>query len=229
MKNFIEEYPNMLSKSMCSRIVDGFEACGEAVDGRTGCGVNKEFKDSRDLDLGKLCLSIEDMRKINSVLLNALVLYARKYPFFVVSALSPTLKGTKTNSTRAIDSENIDEVSDEELSSIIKSQYTLDNINIQRYEKDVGGYFRWHSEQYPSLGKDSLSRVLLWLLYLNDVEVGGTTEFYHQKVRVKPEAGKLILSPCGYTHTHRGNPPVSSRKYVLASWIKFRPAEVLYR
>ena len=33
----------------------------------------------------------------------------------------------------------------------------------------------------------SLHRVLLWLVYLNDVEQGGETEFYYQQARVKAQ------------------------------------------
>ena len=64
-------------------------------------------------------------------------------------------------------------------------------------------------------------RVLSWILYLNDVEEGGETEFLYQSMRFKPKAGTFILFPAHFTHTHRGNPPLSGVKYIATGWIEF--------
>ena len=34
----------------------------------------------------------------------------------------------------------------------------------------------------------------------------------------KPVAGDVLIFPCGYTHTHRGNPPIGGTKYLVTSW-----------
>jgi hypothetical protein len=60
--------------------------------------------------------------------------------------------------------------------------------------------------------------------YLNDVDVGGETEFAYQGVKVQPKAGRLLIAPAGFTHTHRGNSPNSSAKYVIASWLLYQSA-----
>ena len=36
--------------------------------------------------------------------------------------------------------------------------------------------------------------------------------------RVKAKTGRLIIFPAGYTHTHRGNPPIGGDKYILTNW-----------
>jgi hypothetical protein len=59
------------------------------------------------------------------------------------------------------------------------------------------------------------------MLYLNDVEDGGETEFLYQRMRVKPKQGTLLIWPAGFTHTHRGNPPLSNNKYVITGWSEF--------
>jgi hypothetical protein len=59
------------------------------------------------------------------------------------------------------------------------------------------------------------------ILYLNDVEEGGETEFLHQGKRIKPTKGTLILAPASYTHAHRGNPPLSNDKIIITSWVEF--------
>ena len=109
--------------------------------------------------------------------------------------------------------------------------YQLDGINFQHYTQGRGGYHHWHSEHYPhptDASQRSLRRVLLWLIYLNDVSEGGETEFFYQQVKIKPVQGSLILAPCTFTHTHRGHIPISNDKYVLASWLMYRPASQLY-
>ena len=84
---------------------------------------------------------------------------------------------------------------------------------------EVGqGYHMWHSE---NSGKEVASRILAWTLYLNDVEEGGETEFLYYPKRVKPKTGTLIIWPAGFTHTHRGNPPIRNTKYIITGWIEF--------
>jgi hypothetical protein len=81
------------------------------------------------------------------------------------------------------------------------------------------GYHTWHCEKDAL--PDGRDRVLAWTLYLNDVEEGGETEFLYQSLRFKPKAGTFILFPAHFTHTHRGNPPLSGVKYIATGWIEF--------
>jgi hypothetical protein len=81
-----------------------------------------------------------------------------------------------------------------------------------------GGYSVWHPEQGPG---SSATRVISWMLYLNDVEEGGETEFLYQGFRQKATKGTLVIWPAAFTHTHRGNPPYSNEKYVITGWANF--------
>lgn len=80
------------------------------------------------------------------------------------------------------------------------------------------GYHVWH---YESCNRNVCQRLLTWMLYLNDVEEGGETEFLYQSMRVKPKQGTLLIWPAAFTHTHRGNPPLSNVKYVVTGWTEF--------
>jgi hypothetical protein len=93
-----------------------------------------------------------------------------------------------------------------------KSKY----IKIQK-TLPTEGYHIWHCEDDGSYGN---GRVLAWILYLNDVEEGGETEFLYQSLRIKPKVGTFILFPAYFTHTHRGNPPLSGVKYIATGWIE---------
>ena len=80
------------------------------------------------------------------------------------------------------------------------------------------GYHVWH---YESDNRERSGRVAAWGLYLNTVDEGGETEWLYQSVRVPATKGTLAIWPAGYTHTHRGNPPLSGEKYLLTGWIEY--------
>ena len=84
-----------------------------------------------------------------------------------------------------------------------------------QYTPIGGGYHIWHFENDAM---SVASRILTWTIYLNDVEEGGETEFLYQHKRVKAEKGNILIFPASFTHTHRGNPPISGDKYILTGW-----------
>jgi hypothetical protein len=81
-----------------------------------------------------------------------------------------------------------------------------------------GGYHDWHFE---SMNQQTSTRILTWILYLNDVEEGGETEFLYFPKRVKPKQGTVLICPAAFTHTHRGNPPISNTKYIITGWVEY--------
>ena len=101
------------------------------------------------------------------------------------------------------------------LQSLVKHRSKY--IRIQK-TAPTQGYHIWHCEHGGDYAKD---RILSWILYLNDVEEGGETEFLYQSLRFKPKSGTFILFPAHFTHTHRGNPPLSGVKYIATGWIEF--------
>lgn len=105
-----------------------------------------------------------------------------------------------------------------------KYSYILDTkkhairlLKIQKTEVG-GGYHSWHTE---NTALDLSGRLLTFTLYLNDINDGGETEFLYYPKRVTPKAGKLVMWPAGFTHTHRGNPPLKDTKYILTGWVEY--------
>tara|TARA_R110000796_G_scaffold53426_2_gene125409 strand:- start:2679 stop:3278 length:600 start_codon:yes stop_codon:yes gene_type:complete len=82
------------------------------------------------------------------------------------------------------------------------------------------GYHIWHIEH--NKGFESEPRAFVYSIYLNDVEEGGETEFLHFSKRVKPKKGRIVIWPAGFPYVHRGNPPISNKKYLLTSWMLLR-------
>ena len=89
-------------------------------------------------------------------------------------------------------------------------------MKIQKTEK-TGGYHIFHSE---NMDYGNQHRILVSMLYLNDVDEGGETEFLFLSKRIKPTKGTFLIFPGGFTHMHRGNPPLSGDKYIVTSWIE---------
>ena len=87
-------------------------------------------------------------------------------------------------------------------------------INVQR-SLPKQGYHVWHSEDNSVM---ATRRVLVNMMYLNDVDEGGETEFLYQSMRVQPKKGRVVIWPSGFTHTHRGNPPLTGEKYIATAW-----------
>jgi hypothetical protein len=80
------------------------------------------------------------------------------------------------------------------------------------------GFHKWHFESYDRFVSN---RVVAWSLFLNDVDYGGEMEFLYYSKRIKAKLGRLVIWPAGFTHVHRGNPPLSGEKYILTGWLEF--------
>ena len=93
------------------------------------------------------------------------------------------------------------------------SNYISDNVNLQK-TSPTEGYHVFHAENHAWLAVD---RTLAWMVYINTVPEGGETEWLYQKKKVSPEKGTVVIWPGGFTHLHRGNPPMTD-KYIATGW-----------
>ena len=78
-----------------------------------------------------------------------------------------------------------------------------------------GGFHSWHYENGSYI---SSPRSFVIQVYLNDEFEGGETEFLYQNLREEAVTGDVIIFPAGFTHTHRGNPPIGGTKYIATTW-----------
>ena len=63
------------------------------------------------------------------------------------------------------------------------------------------------------------NRMLSAVVYLNDVDEGGQTEFPFIGVSVAAREGRLVLFPSDYLFAHIAHPPASQTKYSIAYWV----------
>lgn len=96
---------------------------------------------------------------------------------------------------------------------------TTNDTVVQKYNPG-GGYYPFHTERFTSK-YPFCNRHLVFITYLNDVEDCGETEFYHQKIKIKPRKGLTTIFPADWTHTHRGVPSYKETKYILTGWFNF--------
>ena len=92
-------------------------------------------------------------------------------------------------------------------------------FNIQHY-KPTEGYFAWHFERTGNQ-EPIVTRHLTWMTYLNDLTDEGGTEFYYQKLKIKPQKGKTVIFPTDWTHTHRGIVSKTQDKYIITGWFNY--------
>jgi len=191
IKDFIAVFDNAYSSEFCQRVIDFFENANAA-----GLCYTRQQESGVDR-------SLKDDRSI-----------------MLSEESSYTLNATRTLSKEFVD------IFWSHFSEYAKNKYftisencdlRIDELKIQKTE--IGqGFHAWHFEQGNKFTSD---RVCAFQLYLNDVEEGGETEFLYYPRRIKSKQGRLIVWPGSYTHTHRGNPPLSNTKYVITSWVVF--------
>lgn len=102
--------------------------------------------------------------------------------------------------------------------SVLKHDNLISHgVKLQRTSPG-GGYHIWHCEDTSIFNS---TRVLVYLLYLNDLDEGdgGETEFLYQRKRISPKKNTMILWPANFTYAHRGNTVLGNKnKYIITGW-----------
>ena len=228
MTDFIAVYPDALPTAVCRQIVERFEGSAALRPGQVGSGVDRKLKDSRDLTISDHAQWRDVETLLNKAMMRALCAYLRIYPQLLISPLAIGWRDPVSGEARLLRAEDFPDLDEAQLAGFARYAFRPGRINIQGYRAWQGGYPYWHCEHYPrDREAESLHRVLLWTMYLNDGFAGGETEFLFQHKRIAPRTGALLIAPAAFTHTHRGNVPTGGDKFIATSWILFRRAEEL--
>ncbi|MCF2917107.1 2OG-Fe(II) oxygenase [Pseudoalteromonas sp. Cn5-37] len=229
MTDFIRVYENALSKEFCDNFITVFEQSPHLKQGTTSGGVDLAKKDSRDLYLNNHSEYAEQLKHIQQTTAGYVFKYLEEHIFMMIGAFGLKVYHPQTGKPVDLTQDNFEEVGKPQLPLLVQQIFRMGPIQAQKYDINKGGYPYWHSEVYPQAGhNEALHRVLLFMFYLNDVEEGGETEFYYQQRKISPKQGSMVVAPGYFTHTHRGNKPISNDKYILTSWVLFNRAEQIY-
>jgi hypothetical protein len=199
-KDTIGVFDNVLSKTNCKRYISRLEDAikeGHASPGKPTSGDSEEIKKSTDFNF----LNLTNNRDAK-----------------LVELIVGTFNNYLTNEYL-----NKFPYNDEFIhNSVVGDKTKYPAFNIQKYDKNKGHYNGWHVE------KDCLAtsnRAFVFILYLNDVEEGGETEFLFDDnggfYKVSPKAGRLVIHPASWPYIHRGTMPKSNDKYIVTSWLNF--------
>jgi hypothetical protein len=196
--NFIEIYEKTIPSEHCDRLINLFEKYDYLhARGGTNNGVDEKYKKSTEISIDQDLIQNPEWNESLNI---------------VFSSLQKNLKNYKIKYSEY---EN-----DNSIIGIDSLQYwEMDSIfNFQRFFPGEGHY-TWHCE---SPGKNLSDRLLCWMVYLNDVEDGGETEFKFQNYKSKARQGKMVIWPPYWTHFHRGIPSFTEKKYILTGWFSFK-------
>ena len=193
MDNFIQIYPNVIPKEMCNYFINRFDEedkMGKTYKGQAGNSVKLNVKDCKDLTIKY----DEETHDFFDLVYAKFVDYVKYY-------------------NSSIDGFLYNEIIDDESSCFKPPKHALMHV----YEPPKQGYYVWHQD-WQSNKEQLATRMLVGMTYLNDVEEGGETEFYHQKLKIKPKQGTLVVFPAYFTHVHKGHEPISNKKYIINTW-----------
>lgn len=226
--DFIEVYPDALEAAQCAALVERFCASGDSEPGRVGGGVMPALKDSRDLTISGRAEWRDAESALNTAVFAGLMAYLQRYPSALIAPLM--LETADPDGSRhRLTAERLRGMAPPALADVMRTVLRPGAINLQRYAAGRGGYPYWHCELYPrDPHAETLHRHLLWTLYLNDGFDEGETEFLHQRRKIAPRTGSLLIAPAAFTHTHRGNRPHGGDKFIATSWVLFQRAEQLF-
>jgi len=93
----------------------------------------------------------------------------------------------------------------------------IGSFNVQKYSK--GDHFSQIHTERADL--KTSNRLFAWMTYLDSVEDGGTTNFLHYGIKIKPEIGKTLIWPAEWTHAHSGEILNSGEKHIITGWMNF--------
>ena len=97
-------------------------------------------------------------------------------------------------------------------------RWMFEHVRMKMYEPNGRDQFKTHVD----VGDHSSAvRFLVGFLYLNDVEEGGETSFPKLNYAVKPKCGRIVLFPPTWQYRHAGLPPVSSKKYIVGTYLHY--------
>jgi hypothetical protein len=197
--DFIHRVPNLLSDEFCKDLIELFEKSNLKHKG-TSYVVNnglvekvKENTTKKSTDISIYPGFIEDAEERGET----------EWVEYIQYINSKLEKGLDSYIEEHIELDNI-------------QRFHLEGYNIQRYLPGEG-FFNWHCEN-PGYTKGG-DRVLAWMVYLNDVD-GGGTQFKAQNHTEKAEAGKFVIWPAFWTHFHKGQISKTQTKYIITGWYK---------
>ncbi|UNH61263.1 2OG-Fe(II) oxygenase superfamily protein [Synechococcus phage S-SZBM1] len=98
------------------------------------------------------------------------------------------------------------------------AENSLEQIRFIKYECEENDRFDKHVDV---LNHESARRFLAIYFYLNDVELGGETDFPNLDMQVKPKEGRCLIYPPSWMFPHSGKAPQSNDKNIIVTYLHY--------
>ena len=154
---------------------------------------------------------------MNEDVFNAMQCYIKNITDKDWPAIHEFLKQELTNNLKTYMKTLDDQIGDGNAYQHMKEDIIYNDFHINKYECKNEGKYEYHIDRYLTKGMDQ-ERHITFIWYLNDVAEGGETEM-RGNMRIKPEAGKLLLFPSTWTYPHCSRKTISNDKYVIVGWL----------
>ena len=96
-------------------------------------------------------------------------------------------------------------------------KFGFEQIRFKKYEPNGEDEFKTHVDV---TNYNSARRFLVFFMYLNNND-GGETTFPDYDIKIKPEAGKVLVFPPLWTFKHTGEKPINQPKYIIGSYLHY--------
>ena len=98
------------------------------------------------------------------------------------------------------------------------AELAFEELRMKRYRPGTDDCFPNHVDvgDYPSA-----RRFLAALLYLNDVDSGGETDFPIWRQEIQPRAGSVLVFPPLWPWLHAGRPVISGPKWIVSTYLHY--------
>ena len=100
---------------------------------------------------------------------------------------------------------------------VFPEQHAFEQYRIKRYVPNENEAFDAHVDV---VDHETSRRFLSFFWYLNDVEVGGETQF--KDLIINPKKGRLIVFPPLWMFPHKGLDPISGPKYIISTYLHYK-------
>ena len=101
-------------------------------------------------------------------------------------------------------------------------KYALEDIRMKKYNANDHDEFQAHVDVGDNR---NCTRFLVFFVYLDDNEKGGTT-FPKLKHSVECKKGSMLMFPPMWTHVHAGEKPKDKAKYMVGSYLHYVGADL---
>jgi hypothetical protein len=191
--------PNSLSANVCDIIKSKFESSNNSYKGVVHRGLDLKTKDTKDMVIYR---NDKEWSDIHNLLNRELTYNITQY----LNILNKTDDFKSKYNNTDIPNYLI----------FTPGNLSYEFFMVQKYTQNVGRYI--YHDDFKIDYDTKMIRVITFIWYLNDVEIGGETVF-EGKYKIKPETGKLVLFPACWTYPHCGKMPISDNKYIITGWI----------